>query len=117
MDAATYITENASYLDEASNATLAKLTQQQFEALVEISEDVGHGPDIGINNTLVASSESLEDFENSRKTSWRECGKASSNEFGGFPTMVYEGVQLFKNQPRINLIAVIQFDGFTVTLR
>ena len=65
MDKATYIEENKSYLGD-SLAVLEFLTEDQFQTLAQVTEEMGNA-DVGIDNQPVKSSEMIVDFENSRK--------------------------------------------------
>ena len=109
-----YIEENRSYLGD-SLIVLEQLTDDQFNVLKAITEEMGNGEDVGIANTLVKSHENIADFDNSRLTQWSERGSREASEVQNHSVVYYNQFQTFKGKQRRD-IAVVQFDGFTITL-
>jgi hypothetical protein len=110
---AAYIEENRSYLSD-SLVVLEQLTNAQFQVLKAVTEEMGNA-DVGIDNSPVKSHETLADFDFSRENHWAECGSREASEIEGHQVVFYNKFQPLKGQQRRN-IAVVQFDGFTVTL-
>lgn len=106
-----YIEENKSYMNEKSASVLEVLTEEQFQMLVAATEKMGNS-DVGIDNEITRTQETLEDWEDSRKKHWTECGKVTITTGAIF----YEGVQMFKGQRRISQIAVLDMGEFRLTL-
>lgn len=115
MTRSDFILENQDYLDEDSLSVLEIVTDEQFAALVAATEATSSA-DPGVDNDLVRTYESIEDFESSRQKHWTECKTAKQCEFAGFSAMHYEGVQMFKGQARIDNLIVVDFGDFRITL-
>jgi hypothetical protein len=110
---AAYIEENRNYLGD-SLIVLEQLTDAQFSVLKAVTEEMGN-MDVGIDNSPVKSHESIADFDSARENHWAERGSRESSEIEGHQVVFYNRFQMLKGQPRRD-IAVVQFDGFTVTL-
>jgi hypothetical protein len=106
-----YINENESYLNEKSAYILDIISEEQFQILVAATVKMGNS-DVGIDNEATRTQETIEDFEDSRKTHWRGCRKVTHASGAVF----YEDVQMFKGQPRMAQLAVVDLGDFRVTL-
>ena len=110
-DLAAYITENRAYLGKDIDL-IESLTQAQFDKLSAVTELMGNS-DLGIDNSLVKTFETIEDFENSRKTHWRECRHAKIAD----GVALYSDVQMAKGLPRISEMAVVDLGDFRIVLK
>ena len=110
---ASYLEENRSYLGE-SLIVLEQLTEAQFIVLKAVTEEMGNA-DVGIDNHPVKSADTIADFDDARANQWAERGSCEASEIEGQQVVFYNRFQLLKGQQRRD-IAVIQFDGFTVSL-
>ena len=108
-----YIEENRSYLGD-SLIVLEQLTEAQFNVLKAVTEEMGNA-DVGIDNHPVKSHESLADFDAARSNHWAERGSREASEIEGHQVVFYNRFQPIRGQQRRDM-AVVQFDGFTVSL-
>jgi CRISPR/Cas system CSM-associated protein Csm4 (group 5 of RAMP superfamily) len=106
-----YINENKTYINQKSLGLLENIDEEQFQSLVSATENMGNS-DVGIVNEAVRTQETIEDFENSRNNYWRECSKVTRRGNAIF----YEDVQMYKGQPRMAQLAVVDLGDFRVTL-
>lgn len=114
MTKTEYLTENRAYLRDQADL-IESLTEAQFQALLAITEEMGNA-DPGIDNNLVRSHESLADYDDSRMNYWRERGGREEVSAASFDAVIYTDFQMIKGQPRRSAMAVVQFDGFTVSV-
>jgi hypothetical protein len=110
---AAYIEENRSYLGD-SLIVLEQLTDAQFAVLKAVTEEMGSA-DVGIDNSPAKSHETLADFDAARANHWAERGSREGSEIEGHQVVFYNRFQPIKGQQRPDM-AVVQFDGFTVSL-
>ena len=117
MDIITnYLAENAPYLDEASRSIIETVTADQFAVLVAASDAQSNGcENPGIDNALVRSHETLEDFDHSRANHWRERGYRDELNIG-VQALRFEDVQMIKGQPRVTFV-VVDFGDFRVVVK
>lgn len=115
MTRTDFLAENQTYLNESSLHVLEAVTDAQFDALVAATEATNN-LEPGLDNSLVRTHETIEDFENSRQSHWTECRAAHRCEFAGYPAIHYRGVQMFRGQPRIHDLIVVDFGDFRVSL-
>ena len=108
-----YIEENRNYLGD-SLIVLEQLTEAQFDVLRAVTRETGNA-EVGIDNHPVISHETIADFDDSRANHWAERGSRKASEIAGHQVVFYSRVQPLKGQQRCD-IAVVQFDGFTVSL-
>lgn len=108
-----YIEENRSYLGD-SLIVLEQLTDAQFQVLKAVTVRMGNA-DVGIDNSTVKSNGSLADFDDARVNHWAERGSREASEIEGHQVVFYNRFQPLKGQQRRDM-AVVQFDGFTVSL-
>ena len=106
-----YIDENRAYLGNSLDV-LETLTQAQFDKLESATRAMGNN-DVGIDNALIKTHETLEDFENSRKSHWRECRKHRIENDAVF----YSDVQMLKGMSRISEMAVVDLGDFRIVLK
>lgn len=99
-----YLTENADYIDAASHSIIGALTEEQFEMIIEATEEMG-GDEPGIDNTLTHTNETLADFDISRMENWNERGLREELDIGE-GALKFEQVQQEKCQARCDFIVV-----------
>ncbi len=106
-----YIEEYRQWIPEKSMSVLEKITDPQFEKLVDVTIQMGN-QDVGMDNEIVETQETLADWEDNRKNHWRECGKVTVKD----NVVLYEDVQMFKGQSRISQIAIVDLGEFRVSI-
>lgn len=112
-----YLKDSADYIDDSSLAVIEGLTDQQFAALVKATDELSPGSsDPGIDNSVVRTAETLEDFYNAQKQHWAECGAREVLDVNGFSAVKFERVQMRKGQPRRDFL-VIDFGDFRAALQ
>lgn len=114
MTKTEYLADNRIYLRDQADLIEA-LSDEQFAALVAITEEMGNA-DPGIDNKLVKSHETLAAFDDSRLSHWSERGHRKQASAAGFAAVIYSDFQMRKGQSRRAAMAVVQFDGFIVSL-
>lgn len=111
MTRTDYIASITKYVQPETVDFLSAITDAQFNRLVEATEMMG-GSEPGIDNAMVKTHETLEDFDNSRRTHWAECRKASA----GADYRHFEGVQMARGKTRIPDLVVVDLGDFRVAL-
>ena len=111
-----YIAENTNYLDEGSRSILESLNDEQFAVLVAASDAQSDGcQEPGIDNGLVRTHETLEDFDKSRAAHWSQRGRREKCDINA-PAIRFEDVQMFKGQPRHTFV-VVDLGEFRVVVK
>jgi hypothetical protein len=106
-----YIASIEKYVQPSTVDLLTSLTDEQFNRIVEATEMMG-GSEPGIDNAMVKTHETLEDFDNSRRQHWAECRKATA----GADYRHFEGVQMARGKARISDLVVVDLGDFRVAL-
>lgn len=109
-----YLTKNRSYLGKSAEV-IEMLTDEQFSALIDITRKMGNA-DPGIDNDLVKTHETINDFNASREGYWNLKGDRAELFAGNFDAVIYRDFQMRKGQPRRAAMGIVEFDGFSITL-
>lgn len=104
---------DADYMDDGSLAALEVLDDSAWPVLVEACQMAGAG-DVGIDNEIALTHETLADFDDSRN-GWSERGGREEIEVSGIAGRVFENIQVRKGERRCNLI-VLDFGAQRVTM-
>jgi hypothetical protein len=102
------------YMDADSLAALEVLDDAAWPVLVEACQMAGAG-DVGIDNEIALTHETLAEFDDSRRNGWSERGDREEIEVSGVVGRVYENIQVHKGARRCNLI-VLDFGAQRVTM-
>ena len=101
MNAQTYLSENADYMDETSAAALEHVSDAQWADVMAAHQATVGTDRPGMSSLVTITRETLEDFANSRSR-WAEKGKAENHS----SFIVYRNCQAVKGQQRVDLTIV-----------
>lgn len=101
---------NTDHMTDESLAAIEQAPESAWSTIVAAAKAID-AEDIGLDCEVATTTETLEDFENSRSNYWSERGKRTQGE--GFVT--YENVQIAKGQRRQSL-AVVDCGDFRIAL-
>ena len=99
------IGENADYIESDSLAALEVLDDSAWPVLCEAASALDT-KEPGIDTEIAITRETLEDFDNSRKSYWREKGEREEIEVSGIAGRVYREIQICKGERRRSLIVL-----------
>jgi hypothetical protein len=110
MDKAIYLSENSKYIDDDSLAAIEQIPADKWATVMAAAEAID-AADIGLDCTVAATRETLDDFEDSRAKHWAERGKCVRGD--GFSA--YSNIQIAKGRRRQSL-AVIDCGDIRIAL-
>lgn len=117
MTVQSYIAENARFhRDPAQVELIAAFTDEQLAAVLEANAAAG-GCDDFIDLGLVATRESLGDYDAARAEHWQERGSREAITCAGRPAVLYENFQVLKGQPRVSAMVVVDLGDRRVAVR
>ena len=98
--------DDARYVGENSAAAIEGLPAECWPALLQAMEEMGWGDEPGIDCKVAKTSETLADFDASRRDHWSEKGQREEVELAGYKAIKYERFQLHKGATRHDQIVI-----------
>ena len=103
----TYLTKNTKWIDENSAVAISTLSDAVWPAILDGLEELNGGStDPGIDCAVAITTETINDFDNSRATYWREKGSRTEIECAGLPAVYYDRLQLRRGSDRVSQVVI-----------
>ena len=106
MIVSQYLDENKDWIGEDDANSICQIADTEWPAVLAALDKLNGGSEPGIDCSVAITHETVEDFDNSMKHHWRECGDRIEYNFDGVRAVEYKNVQLFKGQTRFNQMIV-----------
>ena len=103
----TYLSKNTQWIGQSSAVAISTLSDAVWPALLEgLREMNGGSTDPGIDCAVAITTETINDFDNSRATYWREKGSRTEIDYAGLPAVYYDRLQLRKGSDRVSQVVI-----------
>ena len=101
-----YLTENARYIDPDSAARIKGFTPAMWAACLAATLELTGAAEPGIECRVVTTSETIADFDKSRREHWSERGSRETFEFAGLPAVKFSDMQISRGRQRLTQIVI-----------
>lgn len=116
MTKAEYIDTNAKWMGKSTAAALEQVPETHWPALIAAMTIYG-GTDPGIDCEVVATRETLADFDIARQDHWSERGGRTEHTVDGRSALLFERFQIARGKTRQNMMVVIDFGDLRIALQ